>query len=119
MIYAVDFDGTIVENTYPEIGKLIPFALESLRKLQDQGDIVILWTCRTGEELKAALEFLKVNNFIPDIINDHSQQMKELYPDSKPKKIYADIYIDDHDVFFYNNLDKMKNFWVGFYNALN
>ena len=118
MIYAVDFDGTIVEDKFPQIGKLIPFALESLRKLQSQGHIIILWTCRTGKDLEDALKFLKENNFIPDAVNDHSIQMKELYPDSRPKKIYADIYIDDHDVFFYKNLDKMKNFWIGFYNNL-
>lgn len=118
MIYAVDFDGTIVEDRFPQIGKLIPFALESLRKLQSQGHTIILWTCRTGKDLEDALKLLKENNFTPDAVNDHSIQMKELYPDSRPKKIYADIYIDDHDVYFYKNLDKMKNFWVGFYNNL-
>jgi len=118
MIYAVDFDGTIVEDKFPQIGGLIPYALESLRKLQSQGHIIILWTCRTGKDLEDALELLKENNFIPDVVNDHSTQMKTLYPESRPQKIYADIYIDDHDVFFYKNLDKMKNFWVGFYNSL-
>lgn len=118
MIYAVDFDGTIVEDRFPQIGKLIPFALESLRKLQSQGHTIILWTCRHEKDLEDALKFLKENNFIPDVVNDHSAQMLKLFPGPKPKKIYADIYIDDHDVYFYKNLDKMKNFWVGFYNNL-
>ena len=36
MIIAVDFDGTIVEHKYPAIGKEIPFAFETLRKLQTE-----------------------------------------------------------------------------------
>lgn len=118
MIYAVDFDGTIVEDRFPQIGNLIPYSLESLKKLQSQGHTIILWTCRTGKDLEDALEFLKENNFIPDVVNDHSPQMKALFPESRPPKVYADFYIDDHDVYFYKNLDKMKNFWVGFYNNL-
>ena len=34
MIIAVDFDGTIVEHKYPEIGKEIPFAIATLKQLQ-------------------------------------------------------------------------------------
>ena len=41
---AVDFDGTIVENQYPSIGRERPFALRTLRALQDRGFIVVLWT---------------------------------------------------------------------------
>ena len=33
MIIAVDFDGTIVEHKYPEIGREIPFAIETLKML--------------------------------------------------------------------------------------
>ena len=34
MIIAVDFDGTIVEHKYPHIGKEIPFAISTLKRLQ-------------------------------------------------------------------------------------
>lgn len=37
MIIAVDFDGTIVEHRYPEIGKKIPFAINTLKMLQKEG----------------------------------------------------------------------------------
>ena len=43
MIIAVDFDGTIVEHKYPAIGKEIPFAFETLRKLQIEHHKLILW----------------------------------------------------------------------------
>ena len=36
-IIAVDFDGTIVEDKYPQIGKPKLFAFETLKKLQNEG----------------------------------------------------------------------------------
>ena len=86
MIIAVDFDGTIVEDKYPKIGKLRGNAIEVLKKLQEEGHYIILWTCRDGSELEEAVLFLKEKGFVPDKINDHSDRMIELYPNSKPKK---------------------------------
>ena len=103
MIIAVDFDGTIVEDKYPKIGKLRNNSIEVLKKLQEEGHYVILWTCRDGSELEEAFLFLKENGFVPDKINYHSDKMIELYPDSKPKKVYADIYIDDRNFSSYCN----------------
>ena len=45
MIIAVDFDGTIVEHKYPEIGRELPFAIETLKKLQQERHRLILWKC--------------------------------------------------------------------------
>ena len=36
MTIAIDFDGTIVEHKYPEIGRPIPFAIETLLRLQKE-----------------------------------------------------------------------------------
>ena len=44
MVIAVDFDGTIVEHRYPSIGKELPFAVETLRRLSEEGHRLILWT---------------------------------------------------------------------------
>ena len=52
MKIAVDFDGTIVENKYPKIGKPKLFAFETLKKLQNEGYLLILWTYRHGQKLK-------------------------------------------------------------------
>ena len=49
MIIAVDFDGTIVEHKYPEIGRELPFAIETLKKLQQERHRLILWSVREGE----------------------------------------------------------------------
>ena len=54
---AVDFDGTIVEHKYPEIGKEVMFAIQTLKALQEQGHQLILWTYRSGKELDEAVEF--------------------------------------------------------------
>ena len=59
MIIAVDFDGTIVEHKYPHIGKEIPFAIATLKKLQTEHHILILWTVREGKFLKEAIEFCR------------------------------------------------------------
>ena len=44
MVIAVDFDGTIVEHAYPEIGRPIPFAIDTLMQLQKDNHKLILWT---------------------------------------------------------------------------
>ena len=60
MIYAVDFDGTIVEHEYPKIGKPIPFAIDVLKKLQyEEHHMLILWTVREGTLLDEAVEYCK------------------------------------------------------------
>ena len=47
-IIAVDFDGTLCENRYPEIGKPNEKVINYLIKRQKEGDKLILWTCRCG-----------------------------------------------------------------------
>ncbi|WP_082211518.1 HAD family hydrolase [Parabacteroides distasonis] len=59
MIIAVDFDGTIVEHKYPAIGRELPFAIETLRKLQSERHKLILWTVREGGLLEEALSFCR------------------------------------------------------------
>ena len=58
---AIDFDGTIVEDAYPSIGKPKIFAFETLKKLQSEGYRLILWTYRHGKSLEEAVEFCRKN----------------------------------------------------------
>ena len=58
---AVDFDGTIVEDAYPKIGKPRIFAFETLKKLQQDGHRLILWTYRHGTRLQEAVDFCRSN----------------------------------------------------------
>ena len=59
MIIAIDFDGTIVEHNYPDIGKEMLFAFETMKELQKQRHQLILWTYRSGKELEEAVEFCR------------------------------------------------------------
>jgi len=58
---AVDFDGTIVENKFPAIGKPMLFAFETLKAMQQKGMLLILWTVRKGKELDEAVAFCREN----------------------------------------------------------
>ena len=93
---AVDFDGTIVENRFPEIGKPILFAFESLKKLQDEGHRLILWTYRNGDRLEEAVEFCKNNGL--DFYAVNKSYPEEEYDDTISRKILADIFIDDRNM---------------------
>ena len=93
---AVDFDGTIVEDKFPQIGRERPFALRTLRALQDDGFTLILWTCRAGAELDAAVEFCRQGGVEFYGVNENFEG--ETYMGSCPRKIDADIYIDDRNI---------------------
>ncbi len=93
---AIDFDGTIVENKYPKIGKPMLFAFETLKKLQLKGYILILWTYRSGRKLNEAVEFCQKNGIEFYAIN--RSYPEEEYSEKISRKIDADIFIDDRNV---------------------
>ena len=95
MKIAVDFDGTIVEHRYPRLGKEIPFAIESLKLIQNQGHDLILWTYRSGKELEDAVEFCRANGLEFYAVNKNYPE--EVFDESISRKINADIYIDDRN----------------------
>jgi hydroxymethylpyrimidine pyrophosphatase-like HAD family hydrolase len=96
MKIAVDFDGTIVEHTYPEIGKEKLFAFRTLKELEKMGASLILWTFRTGKELDEAVEFCRKNGIEFYAVNKNYPE--EIYDESVSRKINADIYIDDKNI---------------------
>lgn len=96
LIIAVDFDGTIVEDAYPDIGKPIIFAFETLKKLQKEGHRLILWTYRTGEKLEDAINFCESNGVFFYAVNKSFPE--EQYDDSISRKIHADLFIDDRNI---------------------
>ncbi|MFO8236364.1 MAG: hypothetical protein R6U04_13285 [Bacteroidales bacterium] len=96
MKIAVDFDGTIVKNKYPQIGKPKIFAFETLKELQKNGHFLILWTFRSGKELEEAVDFCKSNGIEFYAVNKNYPE--EQYDDTISRKIDADIYIDDKNL---------------------
>ena len=93
---AVDFDGTIVEHMYPEIGKEKLFAFQTLKELEKKGARLILWTFRTGKELEEAVEYCRKNGIEFYAVNKNYPE--EILDESVSRKIDADIYIDDKNI---------------------
>ena len=99
MIIAVDFDGTVVEHDWPNIGALKPNAVKVLRYLSSQGHKLIIWTCRTknnpidGRDTYAeAYQFMLDNNIPFDAFNDN---VNNRFGSGSYPKVFADVYIDD------------------------
>lgn len=98
MIIAVDFDGTIVEHKYPAIGKELPFAIETLKKLQKENHRLILWTVREGELLDDAVNFCKERGVEFFAVNRDYPEEKIENNNHFSRKLKADIWIDDRNL---------------------
>ena len=96
LIIAVDFDGTIVEDKYPKIGKPKIFAFETLKELQEKGHRLILWTVRSGRTLDEAVTFCETNGIIFYAVN--KSYPEEEYQNKYSRKVNADLFIDDRNI---------------------
>ena len=95
-VIAVDFDGTIVEHKYPEIGKEMLFAFDTLKALQQKGHKLILWTFRTGRPLEEAKEYCRQKG-VEFYVNKNYPE-EEFDPQTTSRKIEADVFIDDRNI---------------------
>ena len=98
MLIAVDFDGTIVEHRYPEIGKEIPFAISTLKRLQEERHRLVLWTVREGTLLNEAVEFCRRRGLEFYAVNANFPEEEAKLDTSACRKLKADLYIDDRGV---------------------
>ena len=98
MIIAVDFDGTIVEDRYPEIGKERPFATITLRKLIEHHHKLILWTVREGQLLDEAVEWCRNKGIEFYAVNKDYEEEDPETNKHFSRKIKADVFIDDRNV---------------------
>lgn len=99
-IYAVDFDGTLCEQRFPDIGRPNEALINWLVERRKTGDKVILWTNRVGRYLEAAVKWCNDRGLFFDAVNENIPESVEQYKDfldgGKPSpKITADIFIDD------------------------
>jgi len=94
MILAIDFDGTIAELSWPEVGELKKDADNYINRLYDEGHIIIINTCRSGKFEGLAQDFLEKNNIRYHYINSNYPKLIRKYKQDC-RKISADIYIDD------------------------
>lgn len=93
LIFAVDFDGTIVDHEFPEIGAEKPYAIETLKALQADGHKIVLWTCRNEVYITPVVKWFEERGFQPDAINSNVIDVSGF----ADPKIVADVYIDDRN----------------------
>lgn len=91
MVHAVDFDGVIVENQFPDIGKINENVVKEIKKRKRDGGVIILWTTRIGEELNEAVKFCREHNIPIDYVNRNVDWL----PFKTSRRIFADEYICD------------------------
>ena len=96
LIIAIDFDGTIVEDAYPKIGKPMIFAFETMKKLQSEGHRLILWTYRTDKKLQEAVDFCKQQGLEFYAIN--KSYPEEEFDGKISRKINATFFVDDRNI---------------------
>ena len=102
MLIAVDFDGTIVEDQFPQIGRPKIFAFETLREIQKHRHNLILWTERSGKDLEAAVEFCAKNGI--EFYSVNASYPEEKYdPSEASRKIICDVFVS------HKNLGGMKS----------
>ena len=98
MTIAVDFDGTIVTHEYPNIGKEIPFAVQTLKMLQDDGHKLILWTVREGDLLRDAIQWCREKGLEFYAANKDYPEEEEQNNNHYSRKLKADVWIDDRNI---------------------
>lgn len=103
-IVAVDFDGTVVKHRFPEIGLARRHAISTLLQMQRAGIRVILNTCRENQPerryLDEAVLWLLDRSVRPWSVNgNRTEDLPWATPVTRaPRKVYADVYIDDRNV---------------------
>lgn len=103
MVIAVDFDGTLYQDatSFPRVsgGKWNMPLINKILEMQKDNDTIqwILWTCREGKEVDIALEALQPFGIRWDSVNDGSPMRRELLK-CNPRKVIADLYVDDRAV---------------------
>lgn len=97
MILSIDFDGTICRGNFPEIAGLQPYAVECINALYDAGHYIIINTCRSGDQLIDAVNWLLQQGIRFHRVNDNEPSNVVLYGNNS-RKIYAHLYLDDKNL---------------------
>ena len=98
-VIAVDFDGTLCENRFPEIGDPNTELISQLIEARERGAVIILWSCRGGRNLKSAVKWAKEHGLVFDYVNRNTPERIRAFK-SDSRKVSADVYIDDRSAPF-------------------
>ena len=99
---AIDFDGTIVEHMFPEIGAIKKNVVDKMKEWYEQGHTIIIWTCRTDQYAEEARKFLDDNEIPYHYFNENPTNPLGDWC----RKILADVYLDDRAL----NVDDLDSF---------
>ena len=72
--------------------------MEEVLERKKKGDKIILWSCRSGEELSAAVAWCRLHGLEFDAVNENLPEVLEAWDYQDSRKIYADEYWDDKAV---------------------
>lgn len=95
-VYAIDFDGYLCTNAYPNIGEPNTHIIEHFKALKAQGHKLILWTCREGEKLQQAVAWCAEQGLYFDAHNENLPELIDKYGNDC-RKLGADFYCDDRN----------------------
>lgn len=68
---AVDFDGTLCENKWPQIGRPHDVMIRAVKEARARGARLILYTCREGERLAEAAAWCEAQGIHFDAVNEN------------------------------------------------
>lgn len=98
-LISIDFDGTITDHQFPDIGEPQEGAMETMRDLIAAGYILILNTCREDEKRRAylteAVDFCRKHGVEFASVNENRPE--DEFRDKPGRKVYASVYIDDRN----------------------
>ncbi len=106
-VIAVDFDGCLCASKWPDIGEPNWPIIRELIREQAEGAKLILWTCREGHQLQAAVMWCLNRGLKFDAINDNLPEHTETFGNNS-RKVYADEYWDDKSVI----ARKAEHVWI-------
>ena len=98
MVIYLDFDGTVVEHAFPQIGAPNPCCFEVLRKLQAAGHSIILNSVRCnigGHCLREAFTYLKASNLVEPVTESVPEKIHPPDWDLAKSKSSGNLFIDD------------------------
>ncbi len=98
MTIAVDFDGTIVTDAYPKIGKERPFAIDTLKMLIKDQHKLILWTVREGQCLEDAVNWCHERGVDFYAVNKDYPEEEASKNNHFSRKLKVDLWIDDRNI---------------------
>lgn len=101
-IYAIDFDGFLCKDKYPEIGEPKYDNITYVKDLKNDGHIIILWTCREDKLLNEAIDWCKQNGIVFDYVNENTSENIKKYGGNS-RKIFADYYLDDRGIYIHDD----------------